>query len=89
MFARKLVRITQRTQKDIELEAEAIKKVCGKGSHPHIVEVLRIGELRHSSDYFIDMELCDLSLADYIKGENPGDALPFYNKSVPPPLRAQ
>ena len=66
MFARKLVRITQRTQEDIKTEAQAIQKVCGKGSHPHIIELLRIGELRSSSDYFIDMELCDLNLADYI-----------------------
>ena len=89
MFARKLVRITQRTQNEIEIEAKAIQKVCGKGSHPHIVEVLRIGELRNSSDYFIDMELCDLNLADYIYSETPRDGLPFYNKVASPPLRAQ
>jgi len=88
VFARKLVRITQRTWEDIEAEAEAIKKVCGKGCHPHIVEVLRIGELRNSSDYFIDMELCDLNLANYIYGENSADGLPFYNKAATPPLRA-
>ena len=63
--------------------------MCGKGSHSHIVEVLRIGELRNSSDYFIDMELCDLSLEDYINSENLGDGLPVYNKTVPPPLRAK
>ena len=89
MFARKLVRITQRTRQEIEIEAQAIRKVCGKGSHPHIVEVLRIGELRNSSDYFIDMELCDLNLADYIYSGDPGHGLPFYNKAATPPLRAQ
>ena len=89
VFARKLVRITQRTQEDIEAEAEAIRRVCGKGSHPHIVEVMRMGELRNSSDYFIDMELCDLNLANYIYGVKPVDGLPFYNKAVTPPLRAQ
>lgn len=89
IFARKLIRTTQLTQKDIETEAQAIEKVCGKGSHPHIVEVLRMGELQNSSDYFIDMELCDLNLADYIYGVKPIDGLPFYSKTAAPPLRSQ
>ena len=84
-----MIRITPHTQEDIEIEAEAIKKVCKKDSHPHIVEVLRMGELRNSSNYFIDMELCDLNLEDYIYSRKSGGGLPFYNKAAKPPLRAQ
>ena len=83
-----MVRITQRTQEDIEIEAKAIIKVCGKGSRRHIVEVLKIGKLRNSSNHFIDMELYDLNLADHIYRGNPGDGMPFYSKAATPPLRA-
>src|SRR5271156_6662865 len=63
-FARKLLHILKR--KEIEDEAQAIKKICGQGSNSDIVEVLRLGELRNTDYYFIDMELCDLNLTDYI-----------------------
>jgi serine/threonine-protein kinase/endoribonuclease IRE1 len=37
-------------------------------SHPNIVHVYRLGELPGSSlYYFIDMELCDVTLENYIR----------------------
>ncbi len=65
--------------------------MCGKGPHPHIVTILQLGEFRnaHTQYYFIDMELCDLNLADFIHGpasSNP--SIPSLVKNVSPPLRA-
>jgi serine/threonine protein kinase len=51
---------------DIKNEERAIKKLCGKPTHKNIVEVLRLGDLFNSPYYFIDMELCDFNLEDYI-----------------------
>jgi len=47
----------------------AIKNLCGPGAHIHIVQVLAHGQLPNAPYYFIDMELCDLSLDDYIHRE--------------------
>jgi serine/threonine protein kinase len=38
------------------------------GGHPNIVAILRHGHLPHSILYYIDMELCDFNLEDYING---------------------
>jgi serine/threonine protein kinase len=57
---------------DIQNEARAIKKLCGSGSHINIVEVTRLGELPHSHYYFVDMELCALTLENYIYGTSTG-----------------
>lgn len=55
---------------DIENEAQAVSRLCGRGTSPNIVEVVRHGWLPHdSSCYFIDMELCSLTLEQYIKGD--------------------
>ena len=51
---------------DIENEERAIKQLCCGQAHQNIVIVLRLGELSASSYYFIDMELCEFSLDDYI-----------------------
>lgn len=47
-------------------EIRAIKKLCN-GGHENIVEVFGIGEFPDSSYVYIDMELCDLNLSDYIQ----------------------
>ena len=39
---------------DIENETRAIQKLCGRTSHPNIVEVLTIEELLGSPYFFID-----------------------------------
>ena len=73
----------------IQREADVIRKICGKGAHPHIISVFKLGELRNSHYYFIDMELCDLNLADFIKGPaSPDASIPVLIKNSPPSLRA-
>ena len=75
--------------KVIKNEFEKLTLLCGQGTHPHIVNVLRIGELCNTSYMFIDMELCDLSLVEYIHCTKPREAVPtFYIKDQPPPMRA-
>ena len=55
------------TTEDIENEARAISKLCGPGTSPHIVEVIKHGWLpRDKSCYFIDMELCSKTLEQEI-----------------------
>jgi serine/threonine protein kinase len=50
----------------VENEVRAITKLCGKAAHSNIVEVFRLGELIDVPFYFIDMELCQMNLANYI-----------------------
>lgn len=91
-FARKLLHIPRIQREDIEHEAQAIRKICGQGAHKNIIAVLKLGELRHTSYYFIDMELCDLSLAEYIHrptAPNPSESIPYFIKNAPPPMKAQ
>lgn len=69
----------------------AINKICEK-EHPNIVAVFKFGELCDTSHYFIDMELCDLNLAEYIHRQtppNPLESIPSFIKDGPPPFRAQ
>ena len=70
VFARKLIRpFGDFTQKDIINEITAINTVCIETSHENIVRVFRHGELTPSSSYyFIDMELCDMNLEQYLSG---------------------
>lgn len=51
-------------RKDIENEASAIDKL-GRGDHHNVVSVLRHNWL-DSTCYFIDMELCDMNLDNFI-----------------------
>lgn len=69
-FARKLIRAFAGNirEADIANEARAIDKLC-KSSHPNIVSVLKHGRFSpYSVTYFIDMELCDLNLEEYLQG---------------------
>jgi len=87
-FARKLVRIPRVDAKVVENEVQVLKELGREGVHPNIVAVLQIGELRNSQDLFIDMELCDLNLLDYIHGTDPR-ASTFFVKDQPPPMKAR
>jgi len=57
------------TIEDVRKEFKAIDKLQRDGGRKNIVEVLRHGELSYMSLYYIDMELCDLNLIDYINGQ--------------------
>ena len=84
-----MLRIPRIKREDVEYEVEAIKKV---GKHLHIVEVLNHGDLRNTEYYFIDMELCDLNLDEYIHRQtapNPLESIPSFVKNASPPLKAQ
>jgi serine/threonine protein kinase len=70
-FTRKLLHIPWLTREVIEQEARAIDELCAPPGHPHIVEVLKHGEFRNSSYYFINMELCDMTLKDFISSKPP------------------
>lgn len=57
------------TKEDIENEVRMIMEICNTNGHRNIVQVLNHGSLPSSDYIFIDMELCDLNLADYITGK--------------------
>jgi serine/threonine protein kinase len=63
-------------QETIKCEQEAIERLCSRGHQSNIVTVLRMGKLQDPPYYFIDMELCDLNLENYIQHPHerePGD----------------
>lgn len=65
----------------MEKEVHAIEKLCGPGTHVNIVEVLNHGLLSNYPYYFIDMELCDLTLQDFIYRQsppNPSETMPYF-----------
>jgi serine/threonine protein kinase len=54
--------------------------------------VFNRGQLPNAPHYFIDMELCDINLHDYIYRETPFDpseSVPVFMKNAPPQLKAQ
>jgi serine/threonine protein kinase len=67
-----------------------VTELSKTGGHPYIVSVLRIGELRNSRYLFIDMELCDLNLAEYLYCSKPrSQVATFFVKNQPPPMKAR
>jgi serine/threonine protein kinase len=65
VFARKVIRV-QSTLEDVEYEV-AIPESLLKRRHENIIEILNHGWLETARKiYFIDMELAEFSLADYI-----------------------
>jgi serine/threonine protein kinase len=88
-FARKLVRIPIVDAKVVENEVRVLRELCCEGAHANIVAVLTIGALLNSEDLFIDMELCDLNLDEYIACKKPRDSVPtFFVVDQPPPVKA-
>jgi len=74
----------------IDNEVKVLTELCERGVHQHIVAVLRIGELRNTRCLFIDMELCDLNLADYIYCTKPRELVPtFFIRDQPPPMKVR
>jgi hypothetical protein len=75
------------------VEADAIRKLSHQGGHPNIVVVLNLGELNNSPPFFfIDMELCDLTLHTYIhrpKPPSPSESILYFVKNAPAPFKAQ
>lgn len=70
VFARKLTRVGHFGVKDedVENEARVLKSLYRKGQHDNLIQVLQHGWLESAGKiYFIDMELADLSLHDYIR----------------------
>jgi serine/threonine protein kinase len=63
------------TKEDVDNEIRALKKLCQNG-HPNIVQVFEYGQLNpDGAVYFIDMELCDVSLEKYLQGAEIDDAI--------------
>lgn len=55
------------TKEDIENEARAVRKLCSRAAHDHIVEVYCHGWLSPKREtYFFDMEFCEETLTSYI-----------------------
>jgi serine/threonine protein kinase len=69
VFARKLIRpfATIMTE-DVQNEIRAVTKLCSQ-KHPNVIDVLCHDWLKGSPYYAIDMEFCELTLADYIRGD--------------------
>jgi serine/threonine protein kinase len=67
-FARKIVRLTPRVSQDeINNETRAVAAIRAANGHENVVAFLDHGWLRGSHRcYFIDMELADFALADYL-----------------------
>ena len=64
-----MIHVLGRVKKDdVDNEVRALKKLC-QNQHPNIVQVFDYGQLHPDSTiYYIDMELCDISLAKYLSG---------------------
>lgn len=67
VFARKTIRCTSGiTRSDIEREANVVSHLLKAGGHKNIVTILDQGWIKNVLNcYFIDMELCELTLHDY------------------------
>jgi serine/threonine protein kinase len=66
-FARKLLRLPYWRSRSsvIQNEIRAIKKLCD-GQHSNIILVMEMGDFQLTPYFYIDMELCDINLHDYI-----------------------
>ena len=65
-----------------------INKLSGD-VHPNIVQVLRIGEIIGSPYYFIDMELCDINLEQYIySNPSAAESFPHLVREAPSAVQA-
>lgn len=51
---------------DIQQELRAVDSLCRYEPHRNIVAVTKYGRLDFGSFYFLDTELCDLNLDNYI-----------------------
>jgi serine/threonine protein kinase len=73
-------------KKVIEDEIQAILKICQDGGHKNIVSVIHIGDM--PQNVFIDMELCDLNLDDFITSRKDQlSAAAYFVKDRPAPTK--
>jgi len=75
MFGRPDVR--QEIRASFDNEVRAISKLCKADSHPNIVAVFRLGEVKNSALYYIDMELCGGNLDQYMRDHSPASTSPI------------
>jgi serine/threonine protein kinase len=61
------------SKSDILNEFRMIERLCKQSSHGNIVAVYRYGQLGDS--YYIDMELCEFNLEQYIYGFDMADRM--------------
>jgi serine/threonine protein kinase len=94
-FARKLFHtdITL-AQEDIDREQNALTQITTRSvsRETNIIQVLQLGKLSRSHYYFVDMELCEISLHQYIyrvEPLKPDETVPFFFKEHPPPIKAR
>jgi serine/threonine protein kinase len=67
VFTRKILRPFLRiTTQDIRNEIRAVARLCRAGKNEYMVPVFRCGKLPIGDYYFIDMELCDYTLRQYL-----------------------
>jgi serine/threonine protein kinase len=57
----------QEINQAVENEIRAIRRLCEPSRNQNIVTVLRHGEVRDAAFYYIDMELCDENLEEYMR----------------------
>ena len=63
------------TKADVDNEVRALKKLC-QNQHPNIVQVFDYGQINTDGTiHFIDMELCDISLGNYLLGQELKDVI--------------
>jgi serine/threonine protein kinase len=68
-------------------EIRAIRDLYHDGGHRHIVTITKIGDI--PQNIFIDMELCDLNLDDFIHCRKDGIVPTYFVKDEPPPVKSQ
>jgi serine/threonine protein kinase len=62
---------------DIENEARVLVKLS-QGRHQNIIDVIKHGWLQNTGYYFIDMELCQKTLAHHIQLQKQNSSLPVH-----------
>ena len=67
------MRLPSREKVHVEREVKTIQKLCGPRTHPNIVQVMNHGLLWSYPYYYIDMEICDMSLEDYLNQKTSPD----------------
>src|SRR5271154_4095534 len=69
-------------KQSFENEVRAISKLCKETGHPQIVSVFRQGEVKNSALYYIDMELCDGNLDQFMRDHLPSSTTPIHISDI-------
>ena len=62
------------TLQGIQNEIETLTEISESDGHANIITIWDSGRLPRSNYYYIDMELCDLDLNDYIQNGAPNES---------------